>query len=169
LILLHENHSSFYLEVPLATINSLCLKPRKYLLFLGWCVLGVEGELALQYGGSGIGTNGGLDNRGIYYYVTAHAGTLDLHAIADIACTHGVLYLSDADYSHAIDIEVIKIRTNVPSETTQTRDDFRNCLLERDACCVWTGTEEEFGSGLHIIPFKRGSEVRSAILCWEDS
>ena len=93
LILLHEEHSSFYLQVPLDIIDSLCLKPRKYLLFLGWCILGVEGELAIQYGGSGIETDGGLDNQGIYYYVTAaDSGTVLLHAIADIASTHGVPY-----------------------------------------------------------------------------
>jgi hypothetical protein len=88
-------HSLMYLQIPLDTIGSLCLKPRKYLLFLGWCILGVEGALALDRGGSGIDTNGGLDNQEIYYYVTAaDSGTFFitvLHAIAHIACAHGDL------------------------------------------------------------------------------
>ena|ERR1700722_19601999 len=72
LILLHENLSgSFYLQIPLKTINSLCLKPHKYLLFLGWCILGVEGKLALAHSGDEIDTDGDLVNRGIYHYVVA--------------------------------------------------------------------------------------------------
>ncbi|SRR5258708_6526948 len=63
----------FYLEIPLADIDSLCLKPRKYLNFLGWCILGLEGELAAD------GTDGprleDLDGRlkdpGLYYYITS--------------------------------------------------------------------------------------------------
>ena len=67
----------------------------------------------------------------------------------------------------AIDIEVIKARTNVPSEPTQMSEEFRTHLLERDACCLWTGVEPEFGAGLHIIPYRRGPEVCSIIFCWE--
>jgi hypothetical protein len=93
LILMHDDQSSFYLEVPLSTINSLCVKPLKYLLYLGWCVLGVEGGLALQFSGSGIDENGGLDNGGIYYYVTAtDAGTLYPHGLTDIALNSWCTY-----------------------------------------------------------------------------
>jgi hypothetical protein len=59
LIILHEED----------VIRLLCLNPRKYLLYLGWCILGVEGELALEHNCDGIGTDGDLDDRGIYYYV----------------------------------------------------------------------------------------------------
>ena len=34
----------FYLDIPLDTIDNLCLTPRKYLLYLGWCILGLEAE-----------------------------------------------------------------------------------------------------------------------------
>jgi len=44
--------------------------------------------------------------------------------------------LSNGDLSQAVDLEVIKQRSNVPSETTGTRDNFRSDLLIRDACCV---------------------------------
>lgn len=78
-------------------------------------------------------------------------------------------YLFNEDFARCIvDLQVIKTRTSVPSETTQTRDDFRDRLLKRDARCVWTGIEPEFGGvGIHIIPYKWGSEVRSIIFCWE--
>lgn len=72
-------------------------------------------------------------------------------------------YLFDQDLSHAVDLEVIEQRTNVPSETTNTRVHFRDELLKRDICCVWTGIEAEYSVGMHIIPFKRGSDVRSTV------
>jgi hypothetical protein len=77
-------------------------------------------------------------------------------------------YLSCEDLAHAVDPEVIRLRTNVPSETTGTRDAFRAGLLERDLCCVWTGLSERYGGeGMHIIPYKRGSEVCRTIPSWE--
>ncbi len=77
--------------------------------------------------------------------------------------TYGMLSIQDP--ADVIDLEVIKASTNVPSETTATRDDFRTRLLERDVCCVWSGLK--CGAGLHIIPFKRGDDVRSIIFCSE--
>ena len=71
LVLLRRQRSFFYLEIPLDIINRSCLHPRKYLLFLAWCILGSEGvgHLAFQPGGNGISTDGDLNDRGIYYYV----------------------------------------------------------------------------------------------------
>jgi hypothetical protein len=43
-----EEDLPFYLQIPLNVITSVCLKPRKYLVFLGWCILGIEGDLALD-------------------------------------------------------------------------------------------------------------------------
>ena len=71
LVLLQEAASSFYLQIPLNIIGSLCLKPRKYLLFLGWCIFGVEGVLARQRHGRATETDGNLVDRGIYHYLVA--------------------------------------------------------------------------------------------------
>jgi hypothetical protein len=80
-------------------------------------------------------------------------------------------YLFNEDLTMAVDPEVIKQRTNVPSETTGTRDDFRARLLERDIRCVWTGLRpEDGGKAIHIIPVERGSEVCSTFFfCWHDT
>ena len=72
------------------------------------------------------------------------------------------------DLSQAVDLEVIKTKTNVATESSKTRDGFQASLLERDACCIWTGAPPEDGEGLHIIPFKRGDMVCSTILHQED-
>ena len=47
---------------------------------------------------------------------------------------------------------------------TSTQDEFRRKLMERDPHCVWTGFPEDACSGMHIIPHRRGSEVRSPVL-----
>jgi len=74
LILISNDNSSFYLEIPLDIIDSLCLKPRKYLVFLGWCILGVRGRLSLNDDGRGMTTQGSLEDQGIYYYVADVGG-----------------------------------------------------------------------------------------------
>ena len=72
--LVHKHNSWFYLHVPLAIIDSLCLKPCMYLKFLGWCILGIEGMLSLKNGSGEIETDGTLDDEGVYYYVTPTSG-----------------------------------------------------------------------------------------------
>jgi hypothetical protein len=37
-----ENEDPFYLEIPIHVVITVCISPRKYLRYLGWCVLGVE-------------------------------------------------------------------------------------------------------------------------------
>ncbi|KAF8235116.1 hypothetical protein L208DRAFT_1543798 [Tricholoma matsutake] len=135
LVLLEDKGSSFYLQVPLNTIHALCLKALKYLLYLGWCILSAEGVLSLERDDhDGIDTDEDAVGGEIYYYVPA----------------------APLDLAQVVDLDVIKARTDTPSESSATRDDFRTVLEERDVRCVWTGSV--FGDSLHIIPFKRGSE-----------
>jgi len=58
--------------------------------------------------------------------------------------------------AHAVDLEVIKQRPYVPSETTGTREDFRTKLLERDGGCVYT--DFTMPIGMHVIPHGRGDK-----------
>ena len=39
---------ALYLEIPLGHIASLSERPRKYLKYLGWCIMGVEGRIAMD-------------------------------------------------------------------------------------------------------------------------
>ena len=66
--------------------------------------------------------------------------------------------LSNEDLSHAVDLQVIREWSTIPSETT-THDNFRDKLLERDVTCVFTGAAIEECDGIHIIPHRRGPEV----------
>ncbi|KAF8509115.1 hypothetical protein BU17DRAFT_70560 [Hysterangium stoloniferum] len=109
MVILDDEDSPFYLEILLDTIESLCLKSQKYLSYLGWSILVVEGFLVLESDGDRISTNGDLDNGWIYYY------------IMDYSCT-----LSNKEFFQAVDLEVIKMRTNVSSETMQSHNEFCN-------------------------------------------
>jgi hypothetical protein len=93
--------SSFYLQIPLEVIHALCLKPRKYLLYLGWCVLGIEGVLAVEHNGNPIMTEGDLDNQGVYYFVTLEDASAfsTLQAIA-------VIFNSLALATHGMDLPI---------------------------------------------------------------
>jgi hypothetical protein len=67
LVLFEQTQESFYLEIPVAVIGTVCLQPCKYLRYLGWCVLGVEGWLQDEQGHT-VDPNGNLVNQGIYHY-----------------------------------------------------------------------------------------------------
>lgn len=74
LVLVEVKDSSFYLRIPSRIINALCLKSRKYLLYLGWCILGVEGYLTHTRNGRKLNTEGNLEDRGVYYYAAVSPG-----------------------------------------------------------------------------------------------
>ncbi len=134
-LILLSQENPFYLEIPTAIVKEVCLKPRKYLRYLGWCVLGVIGDVSDEQGNV-VALDGELVDQGIYHYIVPDQNVL----------------------AHAVDLEVIKQRTQVLSETTGTRENFRARILERDGCCVWTGMD---GAGMHVIPYGRGDEVCS--------
>jgi hypothetical protein len=74
-LVLVQTPREFYLDIPLSIINSLCHTPRKYLVFLGWCILGVEGELAENPEGDTLPRAGALNDQGTYYYRRKGNGT----------------------------------------------------------------------------------------------
>jgi hypothetical protein len=58
---------NFYLEIPIAIIDTLCLKPRKYLRYLGWCVLGELGTLK-DAEMNDVDLDGNLVDQAVYHY-----------------------------------------------------------------------------------------------------
>lgn len=172
LVLFEDEGSEFYLQIPLTIIRAVCLKPLKYLLYLGWCILGAEGVLSLQCDESDdpdeIDTDEDVVGGMVYYYIAAEAlGTFLSLSCVDAGHLQHVIYLSTEDFNQVVDLDVIKAKSKTPSESSETRDGFRDDLAVRDVRCVWTGST--IVDGLHLIPFKRGSEVRSATFCREGS
>ena len=78
-LILHESsdgQGNFYLDIPIYVIEPFCLRPRKYLRYLGWCVLGIEGRLML--GTQDVGDEGELVDQGVYRYVVDETGFLSV-------------------------------------------------------------------------------------------
>ena len=96
LVLLEDKGSSFYLRVPLTIIRASCLKPLKYLLYLGWCILSAEGALSLERDDrDGIDTDEDAAGGEIYYYVpAAPLGTFLLLSRVHTGRTLTACYLS---------------------------------------------------------------------------
>ncbi len=65
-----DNAPSTYLEIPISHLESLCRRRRKYLRYLGWCIVGVEGHVGMDSPESvdNIGDDGELENQGVYRY-----------------------------------------------------------------------------------------------------
>ncbi len=69
-LIIHEptdDSLTLYLEVPISHLGPLCQHPRKYLRYLGWCILGIEGHVAMDSPESvnNIGDIGDLENQGV--------------------------------------------------------------------------------------------------------
>ncbi|KAJ7753282.1 hypothetical protein B0H14DRAFT_2979921, partial [Mycena olivaceomarginata] len=127
----------FELDVPVDAAASLCLYPVKYLRFLAYCILGVDGTIATKgFDGEEIPDDEHLDT-GVYYFV--REGEADV-------LEHGAVDPEALTYSHI-------------SETTNTRDNFRTLVAERDVACVFTNTNKESCQGIHIVPFSEGDAV----------
>ena len=60
----------FLLEIPTNFIDTLCTRPRKYLRYLGWCILGVDGHVSMQSPQfvEDVGNDGRLVDTAVYYY-----------------------------------------------------------------------------------------------------
>jgi hypothetical protein len=65
LVLFEPQH--FFLEIPVDIIRKLCLKPCKYLRYLGWCILGSEGELKDAHLNE-VNLNDDLVDQAVYHY-----------------------------------------------------------------------------------------------------
>ncbi|KIJ50353.1 hypothetical protein M422DRAFT_204264, partial [Sphaerobolus stellatus SS14] len=136
LVLFKRVPENFYLEVPIEVISQNCLKPLKYLRYLGWCILAREGTLKDAWG-QAVDLNGTLSSDGKYFY--------DLEDDTNIL-------------EYAVDLEVIKQRSSVPSESSATRTGFRDLLSVRDPRCVFTYGGLAGCTAAHIIPYRRGDE-----------
>jgi hypothetical protein len=68
-LILLSQENPFYLEIPRAIVATVCSSPRKYLRYLGWCVLGVIGDVGDEQGNV-IALDGELVDQGVYRFIT---------------------------------------------------------------------------------------------------
>ncbi|KAH9973561.1 hypothetical protein BGW80DRAFT_1308141, partial [Lactifluus volemus] len=136
-----DNSDPLCLDIPTSEPAKFCLRPRKYLRYLGWCVLGVEGHVAKVSPGEAvddIGDEGTLEDQGVYQYCYSSA---EGHPL-----------------SHAVDLYTIT-RSPTPdisdassSVISLCEERFREILERRDGCCIITRGPPLICVAAHIIP-----------------
>ncbi|KAF9505532.1 hypothetical protein BS47DRAFT_1400322 [Hydnum rufescens UP504] len=145
-----SNQNQLYLEIPIVQIQLLCLKPLKYpqSSLPGASLVGKVPWLLIALITPPLqDLSGALLDPSLYYYIPAPISE------------------AEGDLDGLVDLEVIKIKSAVPSEITTSRNDFRENILERDPLCVFSGAPEDFlSSSPHIIPYARGSEWFQTII-----
>lgn len=65
-------HSSFHLDIPIVTIQGLCLRPIKYLKYLSWCILGLKWDIVRS---ESIQSNDDILMDGAIYFFRSPDGT----------------------------------------------------------------------------------------------
>ena len=68
-LVLSHSADDFYLEIPIAVVQSNSVHPIKYLRFLGWCIIGILGTVKTDREGVDIVDTALLQDRGTYFYV----------------------------------------------------------------------------------------------------
>ncbi|KAI0286045.1 hypothetical protein BGY98DRAFT_1092842 [Russula aff. rugulosa BPL654] len=133
-----DGSPALYLEIPIAHLASLCIRPRKYLRYLGWCIMGVEGRVARDSPQpvNDIKDEGELESGSVYSYQIPEG--------------------SDQLLEHAVNMDAFNARStssgnSLPSQVAQDLQLFRRSLEERDVCCIMTAFPEYTAS--HIIPY----------------
>jgi hypothetical protein len=162
LIIYTLRKKSFYLDIPIAIPGLLCTRPRKYLRYLGWCILGIEGRIAMVLPSpeDDIGDEGSLEDQGVYRYRYTLSSGLSVFIVA---CISFLTLRKGHPLRHAIDLEVHKTRSTVlsgqstRSGTSSTQQEFLERLEARDGYCVVTGIHVY--EAIHIIPRVRQDEV----------
>ncbi len=158
----NDRPAVLYLDIPIRVIMQLCHRPRKYLRYLGWCILGGAGHVIPDDGPpDDIGQEGELDDGGVYRYIKHIPGSSN--STPPIAYPF-LSYNNTNPLACAVDPEVNEQDSKRPSQsgTSITRRDFREGLLERDGGCVFSRME---GEAMHFIPLALGDDVSS---CFRD-
>jgi hypothetical protein len=153
------------LDIPTSMPASFCLCPRKYLRYLGWCVLGIEGHVAKVSPGEAvddIGDEGTLDGQGVYQYCysSAEGNWFSINAyIVTLTFREG------HPLRHAVDLCTItrsptpEITDSSSSLVSLSQERFREILERRDECCIFSRHPTFVCAAAHIIPCILGDKV----------
>ncbi|KAF7322556.1 ER-Golgi vesicle protein transport Sft2 [Mycena chlorophos] len=130
LVLSPTNH--FYLRIPIFRIQANCLSPVKYLLYLGWCILGQLGSLKYNREDDHVlAQEDAIEPYRTYYFVPENE--------------------TDDAFEFAVDMDVIAACSTFSTTSSRRETAFKDTLVGRDAMCVFTGASLGFAEGMHII------------------
>ncbi|KAH9973565.1 hypothetical protein BGW80DRAFT_245456 [Lactifluus volemus] len=143
-----DNSDPLCLDIPTSAPASFCLHPRKYLRYLGWCVLGIEGHVAKVSPGEAvddIGDEGTLEDQGVYQYCYSSAAGHPLRHAVDL-CTitrSPTPEITDASSSLLVSL---------------SEEQLRETLERRDGQCVFSRLPPRICVAAHIIPCLHGDK-----------
>jgi hypothetical protein len=159
-----NNFPALYLEIPIHYLDSVSECPRKYLRYLGWCIMGVEGHVARDspQPEDNIGDEGGIEAGAVYSYRIPE-GLSFSSALASFLTFHKDIDDDDI-LQHAIHMDVIDARSTPSRYATHSQvaedrqlERFREDLEQRDVCCIVTGSTVYRAS--HIIAYAHENAV----------
>lgn len=131
----------FFLRIPVDDITTKCLKPIKYLYYLGYYIIGSDGKIS----GSNIRVDTDIDK-------VTKINDQDIFEY----------HLKDEtkwDISRVIDIRMFANPTSTTDTRTERREKFAEFLYERDkGFCIFTGLKGGV-QGIHMIPHWVTDEV----------
>ncbi|TFK53197.1 hypothetical protein OE88DRAFT_1807069 [Heliocybe sulcata] len=129
-----------WLDIPIDIVTRLCFRPIKYLKYLGWAILDLEG--VIHSGGEVVDDDAELVPSGLYVYV-----------VEDSVAS-----------ATPVNVKVANKRTESQTQTS-AREAFRTTLMRRDPVCIFTRRLPIVGlEAVHIVPFARGEEWLQAII-----
>ena len=92
-------------------------------------------------------------NRSLYYFKPFN----------NIGSAHIHVFLPDPFGPQGIDLQAVAEPSSIKVPTTAT-EWFRDSLIQRDVCCIFTGCPAAAAEAAHIIPFVKQDEVSRYVL-----
>ncbi|KAE9405073.1 hypothetical protein BT96DRAFT_916269 [Gymnopus androsaceus JB14] len=132
---------ALYLEIPLELIQSLCLNPGKYLRFLAYAILAVDGTIAHNQlsGQTALSDESQLEDGGIYIFSSSKVMTPKQYA------------------EHRADMEVVRQRSQFGGSESARPALFVDGVYARDAVSFFKDSRRLVTQALHIVAHARGS------------
>ncbi|KAF8323572.1 hypothetical protein F5887DRAFT_1290598 [Amanita rubescens] len=125
------------LSIPVHVCQQFSLHPLTWIRFLGYAIYGKEGYISRERDGEQVADyrpDGAAISAGNYYYIS-----------------------QDNDL-RLLDPKGMDDRTSYTSNVTSCRANFKQDVVNRDRCCVMTGTTQF--EACHIIPHAKGDQTK---------
>lgn len=133
------------LSIPVHECQRFSLHPLTWLRFLGYTIYGKEGYISLERDGEQVADyrpDGVAISGGNYYYIS-----------------------QDSDF-RLLDPKAMDDRTSYTLEVNKRRPYFKRDVVNRDRCCVVTGTLQF--DAFHIIPHAKGDQYIKNLVAYRE-
>ncbi|KIK58950.1 hypothetical protein GYMLUDRAFT_44978 [Collybiopsis luxurians FD-317 M1] len=133
-----DDPDALFLEIPLERIQKLCLKPCKYLRFLAYAILALDGAI-VHSPSTLLADDAPLEDRGIYIF-------------------HYSMEITAQDLAkRRADVEVVWQRIRDGGSESSCLNSFADPIMARDAVSLFNSTSKLFTQVMHIVAHARGT------------